>query len=111
MRSTPVRTLIFSPLITPASGYAQAPAQTAAKPIPRTADGKPDFTGAWQGGGVSLYGESVGNTRATAAVPQAPAAGRGGGGGRGAADRLVYKDEAEAKVQAGRGTTWKDDPT
>ncbi len=31
-----------------------------------------------------------------------------------AADRgepLVYQDWAEAKVQAGRGTTWKDDPT
>jgi hypothetical protein len=116
-----VRTIIFSLLIASVSAYAQAPAAPAR--IPRTADGKPDFTGAWQGGGVSLYGESVGNTRATAAVPQAargggaPAAGyaaagapaTGAGGGRG--ERLVYKDAAEAKVQAGRGTTWKDDPT
>ena len=105
-----MKTIAVSFLVAAVSALGQAPPPAAAKPIPRTADGKPDFTGAWQGGGVSLYGESVGNTRATAAVPQAPAAGRGGGGGRGA-DRLVYKDEAEAKVQAGRDTTWRDDPT
>jgi hypothetical protein len=92
-----------------ALGQAPAPAPPAQAKIPRTPDGKPDFTGAWQGGGVSLYGEVAGNNRATAAVPQAPPAARGGG--RAAAERLIYKDEAEAKVQAGRGTTWRDDPT
>ncbi len=98
------------------AALAQAP-----KAIPRTADGHPDFTGAWQGGGVSLYGESASNNQTTAAIPQAPRGGgarggaaggaRGGapGGGRGA--RLVYKEAAEAKVQAARSTTWKDDPT
>ncbi len=122
-----MRTLLFSLLISSVSALAQAP-----KAIPRTPDGKPDFTGAWQGGGVSLYGESAGNNRATAAIPQAargggrgaaPAAGApaargpapaGGqyaapaGGGRGG---LVYKEAAEAKVQAGRATTYRDDPT
>lgn len=99
-----MKPLAFGILFSAALALAQAP-----KAIPRTPDGKPDFTGAWQGGGVSLYGESEGNTRATAAIPQA--ARGGGGGGRGRGERLVYKPEIEAKVQAARGTTWKDDPT
>ena len=70
-----MKTLAVSFLVAAVSALGQAPGSaTPAKPIPHTADGKPDFTGAWQGGGVSLYGESVGNTRATAAVPQAPLA-------------------------------------
>lgn len=38
------------------------------KPIPRTAAGKPDLSGVWQGGGVSLYGEP-GLSKAPAAPP------------------------------------------
>ena len=50
-------------LLLAAAAFGQAPnpaPAAAAKPIPRMPDGKPDFTGAWQGGGVSLYGESRG---------------------------------------------------
>src|SRR6478735_7982678 len=32
-------------------------APVAHKPIPRTPDGKPDLSGTWQGGGVSITGE------------------------------------------------------
>ena len=35
---------------------------------PRTAEGRTDFSGVLQGGGVSLYGVVSGNTRATEAV-------------------------------------------
>ena len=75
--------------------------------IPRTPDGKPDFTGAWQGGGVSLYGEVAGNDRATAAVPK----GTPPPTPRVKPEPLVYQDWAEAKVRAGAATTFKDDPT
>jgi len=45
-----------------AQQYQESPAATAAKagpvkPFARTADGKPDMTGTWQAGGVSIYGE------------------------------------------------------
>jgi len=39
-------------------GAAKSTLPVVHKPIPRTADGKPDMTGTWQGGGVSITGEA-----------------------------------------------------
>lgn len=92
-------------LFTAGLAFAQAP-----KSIPRTADGHPDFSGAWQSGGVSLYGEIGANDKVTAAVPK-NASSPGPGGARPRGDRLVYKPEFEVKVRAGASTTFKTDPS
>jgi hypothetical protein len=71
---------------------AQAPAPAATPaPIKRTPEGKPDFTGIWQGGGISARGGNAnvvpeGGAPAPAAGARGGAAPGGGGrGGRGAA--------------------------
>lgn len=66
--------------------FAQAPAPAAA--IKRMPDGKPDFSGIWQGGGISARGATA-NVVPPAGAPAAggrgaaPAGGRGGRGGGG----------------------------
>ena len=92
--------LILTTLLAAVVASAQAPA---AKPIPRAANGKPDFSGVWQGGGVSLYGE--GGSKGTAAIPQQP---RTPGP---KPEPLVFQDWAEAKVKAMAPEVTTLDPT
>lgn len=87
--------------------WAQSTASSSAPAIKRTADGHPDFSGTWQSGGISLYGEIAGNDKSTAAVPrQARPAGP-----RVRPEPLPYQDWAEAKVKAAQATLAIDDPT
>jgi hypothetical protein len=69
------------------------------KPIPRTASGKPDLSGVWQSGGVSLYGEPGIAARPAAPPPVNPPPKR---------EPLPYQGWAEAKSKT---LTPADDPT
>ena len=68
------------------------------KPIPRLANGKPDLSGVWQGGGVSLYGEPGLSTRKVA-PPVNPPPKR---------EPVPYQSWAETKTKT---YTPADDPT
>ena len=75
--------VLMAVLFIAGASFAQAPAAS----IKRTADGKPDLSGVWQTGGISLTGGAQGNVVAPGAAAAPAAGGRGGAapaGGRGA---------------------------
>jgi hypothetical protein len=67
--------------------------------IPRAADGKPNLSGVWQGGGVSLYGDTADGTQRTYTAPVNPPPKR---------EPIPYQAWAETKSKT---FTSADDPT
>ena len=81
---------------------AQAPTQTQKPPVPRTADGKPDLSGVWQGGSLAF---AIGNDNAARVSPA-------GGGSVAPAkpEPAPYTEAAMKIVQEYRDRRGIDDP-
>jgi hypothetical protein len=64
-----MRSLVFASLVIVQLSAQQAPAPSSKPPVPRTADGHPDLSGVWQGGGASGLAFAIGSQNAKAARP------------------------------------------
>jgi len=66
MRTLLIAALVVAPLAAQESANPPAPSKP---PVPRTADGHPDLSGVWQGGGASGLAFAIGSENAKAARP------------------------------------------
>ena len=79
-------------------------------PVPKAAEGKPDLSGIWQGGGAAGLTFAIGAENAKAARPDAaPAQGGRGGGAR--PEPAPYQDWVQPKLKEIRDRRSIDDPS
>src|SRR5581483_6734701 len=81
------------------------------KPVPRTADGHPDLSGVWQGGGASGLAFAIGSENAKAARPDDPAVAKAPAAVVPARMKPPYQDWILPKVEEIRNRRNIDDPS